>query len=45
VTFGEWVLDNLKWSIEYQANWDYSAGQGGTGKFSTGVFTNLTYNF
>jgi hypothetical protein len=45
VTFGEWVLDNLKWSIEYAANWDYSAGQGGTGKFATGVFTNLTYNF
>jgi hypothetical protein len=45
VTFGEWVLDNLKWSIEYQANWDYSRGQGGTGKFATGVFTNLTYNF
>lgn len=45
VTFGEWVLDNLKWSIEYQANWDYSVGQGGTGKFATGVFTNLTYNF
>jgi hypothetical protein len=44
VTFGEWVLDNLKWSIEYQANWDYSLGQG-TGKFATGVFTNLTYNF
>jgi hypothetical protein len=45
VTFGEWVLDNLKWSIEYQANWDYSVGKGGTGKFATGVFTNLTYNF
>jgi hypothetical protein len=45
VTFGEWVLDNLKWSIEYAANWDYSVSQGGTGKFATGVFTNLTYNF
>jgi uncharacterized coiled-coil protein SlyX len=45
VTFGEWVLDNLKWSIEFAANWDYSVSQGGTGKFATGVFTNLTYNF
>lgn len=44
-TVGEWVLDNLKWAIEYQADWDYSSRYGGTGKFATGIFSQLTYNF
>jgi hypothetical protein len=44
-TLGEWVLDNLKWSIEYSMNWDYPPNKGGTGNLARGIFTQLTYDF
>jgi hypothetical protein len=45
VTAGEWVLDGLKWAVEYSHNWDYPTSKGGTGNQANGVFTTLTYNF
>jgi hypothetical protein len=42
VGFGEWVLDNLRWAIEYSYNEDYSRQEGGTGHSAQGVITQFT---
>lgn len=39
----EWVLDNLKIALEYSHNWDYSVGDGGTGKVGDTVSGTLTF--
>lgn len=43
VNASEWVLDGLRFSIEYSHNVDYSKSEGGTGKSADGVFSGLTY--
>jgi hypothetical protein len=42
VSAGEWVLDNLRFAIEYSHNWDYRKNEGGTGKSADGVLSQLT---
>lgn len=42
VSLGEWVLDNLRFAIEYSRNWDYRTNEGGTGKHADGVLSQLT---
>ncbi len=42
---GEWVLDGLRVALEYSHNWDYSIGEGGTGKSADGMFMQLTYEW
>ncbi len=42
VGVGEWVLDNLRFAIEYSRNWDYPKNQGGTGNTAEGVISQLT---
>ncbi len=39
---GEWVLDNLQYSIEYNLNKDYSKNAGGSGNYAYGFFSQLT---
>lgn len=43
VTAGEWVLENVLWTIEYSYIEDYSRREGGTGGTGNGVFTQLTF--
>lgn len=43
LTAGEWVLDGLRWVVEYSHNQDYSPAEGGTGRSASGLFTTLTY--
>ncbi|MFQ5932183.1 MAG: hypothetical protein ACE5MM_07230, partial [Nitrospiraceae bacterium] len=40
---GEWILDNLKWAIEFTYNQDYSQSENGTGRDAYGLFSKLTY--
>jgi exonuclease VII small subunit len=40
---GEWVLDGLKFSIEYSHVIDYKKSDGGTGGTADGLFGQLTY--
>lgn len=42
VSVGEWVLDSLKFAIEYAHIVDYPTSEGGTGRSANGVFTTLT---
>lgn len=42
VGVGEWVLDNLRFAIEYSHNWDYATHEGGTGNSADGVLSQLT---
>lgn len=42
VGVGEWVLDNLRFAIEYSHNWDYPKNEGGTGNTADGVLSQLT---
>ena len=39
---GEWVLDNLQYSVEYNLNQDYSKSEGGTGNWAYGIFSQFT---
>jgi hypothetical protein len=39
---GEWVLSNLRFSIEYSYNVDYPINEGGTGNSTDGYFCQLT---
>jgi hypothetical protein len=39
---GEWVLSNLRFSIEYSLNEDYPKHEGGTGNSTDGYFCQLT---
>lgn len=43
LTFGEWVVDGVRFAVEYSRNWDYSLGDGGTGRTATGIEARLTY--
>jgi hypothetical protein len=45
VTFGEWVMTDLKVAVEYSVNWDYSPSDGGTGAVVHGVFGLVQLNF
>lgn len=39
---GEWVLDNLQYSIEYNLNQDYPKSNGGTDGWAYGFFSQIT---
>jgi hypothetical protein len=46
LTAGEWVMDNLRWTVEYSQNKDYpDTGRPfhGTGQTARGISTQLTY--
>jgi hypothetical protein len=45
LTAGEWVMDGLKVSVEYSANWDYPLARGGTGDLAHGVLGSVQLNF
>lgn len=45
VSVGEWVLDGVRFAVEYSHVWDYSRSEGGTGNSANGVFTILTYDW
>ncbi len=45
VSVGEWVLDGVRFSLEYSHNVDYSKSEGGTGNSANGVFSQLTYEW
>ena len=45
---GEWVLDSVRFAVEYSRIWDYpfrpsDPSSLGTGRAANGVFTKLTY--
>ena len=42
-TAGEWVLENVLWTIEYSHIVDYSKSEGGTDGTGNAVFTQLTF--
>jgi hypothetical protein len=39
---GEWILDTLRFSIEYSRTWDYPKDKGRTGKTADGILSQLT---
>lgn len=39
---GEWVLENLRFAIEYSHVWDYPKDKGRTGKTADGILAQLT---
>lgn len=43
VSISEWLLDGLRFSIEYSHITDYPVSEGGTGKSANGVFSQMTY--
>lgn len=43
LTFGEWVVDGVRFAVEYSRNWDYSPSEGGTGRATNGIGANLVY--
>jgi hypothetical protein len=43
LTAGEWVLESVRFTLEYSHVLDYSQREGGTGNAGNGVFTMLTY--
>ncbi|MDC8756617.1 hypothetical protein [Janthinobacterium fluminis] len=43
LTFGEWVVDGVRFSIEYSRDWDYAPDQGGSGRTASGLAAMLTY--
>ncbi len=45
VSVGEWVLDGLKFAVEYSHIVDYSKNEGGTGHSADGIFSQLTYEW
>jgi hypothetical protein len=45
LTAGEWVMDGLKVTVEYSANWDYPLHSGGTGELAHGAFASVQLNF
>ena len=45
VSAGEWVMDGVKLTAEYSANWDYPQSSGGTGQVAHGVFGQVQINF
>ena len=45
VSVGEWVLDGLRFAVEYSHVEDYPKSEGGTGERADGVFTMLTYEW
>lgn len=45
LTAAEYVLEGTKIAIEYSHNWDYSIGQGGTGRQADAILLDFTYTF
>src|SRR5712691_3480416 len=45
ISAAEWVMDGVKWQIEYAMDWDYARNKGGTGNIARGLFSTLTLNF
>jgi hypothetical protein len=43
LTFGEWIVDGVRFAVEYSRNWDYSLGDSGTGRSAKGIEARLTY--
>jgi hypothetical protein len=45
VSVGEWVLEGVRFALEYSHVWDYPQTQGGTGtgRSANGVFSTITY--
>ncbi len=43
VNVSEWVMDGVRFSLEYSHNVDYSKSEGGTGNSAKAVFSQLTY--
>ena len=43
LTAGEWVVDGLRVVLEYAREWDYSIGDGGTGRATSGWSAVVTY--
>jgi hypothetical protein len=44
-TAGMWILDDLRWKLEYDHDWDYSESDGGTGDILDKVTSQLTYEW
>jgi outer membrane murein-binding lipoprotein Lpp len=42
---GEWVLPNMRISVEYSRFWDYKKDRGGTGRAADGVLALLTFEW
>ncbi|MDI6777221.1 MAG: hypothetical protein QMD03_08325 [Syntrophales bacterium] len=42
VSVGEWVLESLKFAVEYSHNVDYPKNEGGTGNSGNAIFSSLT---
>jgi hypothetical protein len=42
-TFGEWIVDGVRFSLEYSHNRDYGINKGGSGRSTNGVAAMLTY--
>lgn len=40
---GEWVLDGVKFAVEYSRNFDYSIKHGGTGRHADAIVSQFTY--
>ena len=45
LTVGEWVVDGVKFVVEYSLNRDYSVAEGGTGGLARGLFSTITYSW
>ena len=43
LTFGEWVVDGVRFAVEVSRNQDYAIAQGGTGRSANGIAAQLTY--
>jgi len=42
VSGGEWVLEGLKFAVEYSHNVDYPKSKGGTGNSANAIFSTIT---
>lgn len=42
-TFGEWIVEGVRFALEYSHNRDYAISQGGTGRTANGISALLTY--
>jgi hypothetical protein len=45
LTASEWVLENLKFTLEGSIDWDYPTSEGGTGAMGWGLLMALTFTF
>lgn len=42
-TFGEWIVDGVRFALEYSHNRDYRISEGGSGRSTNGISAMLTY--